>query len=362
MAADESTDWLVDLLYDEYEGGEAPEADGLTPEQAAEFEALQSLMADVRASLPDAAPGAHVRASLLLAAKDHVESMGVAAAAAAAASDARRPARTGSASRESIWSRARFSTIVQIAAVAIVLVLGAFSWSALQVGADQEPAREAELAAVEQAPADASARLEVDEAKTIALGDRDTKEREPQPFDKGILRALENAPPKQRKVSKRVANRSAEKKKTSPAAPLDSSIAFEGSRGERSTSNSYPTPSKVSSKADAVAQAGAGESPNIASMRRAQSSDNHARTIEEGERFLDAGLGTNKERAEALEAVARAYEARGNSAKANKYWERLRKEHPDQYDRKKIERKRRARKKMRAPQNSYDFEESARPA
>jgi len=481
MAADESTDWLIDLLYEEYEDDEAPDADGLTPEQAAELDEFRSFMGDVRASLPDAEPGTHVRASLLEAASAQVESMGV-AAAEEASSAARRPARVGPAPRDTIWSRARFSTIAQISGVAIVLIVGAFSLSQLQVSAGREPASEIAMAdgvrpddfpnqqpAAKEAATEEPAPEAADEAKTIALGDLNTeRERQQQGWDegsRGYVEELENSYDQRRGVTKKRKAKSFDKKSIA-GAPADSSLLFEDEKsGGRSTSNSFAMPSKVKSttkldrsrpsalserdladddyaasgtksddlfaakdrtasnrdvdapmdpaprpksepapstastppaptldgltksasttragarkeaeeKAEAAAveqevAAGAEQvaeeakkpaaTPSYAAVMRAKNTGDSDKTIEEGERFIESGLGTNSQRAEVLKELMDAHQREGNTAKSNQYEARLRKEHPGYYNQKKIGKKRRSKKKMSAPKNTFDSIES----
>ncbi len=146
MSADKSTEWLIDLLYQEEpdsDPGGPPES--LSEDDLALSQAYRSFLSEVREQLPEAAPAQHTLDTILEAAR---------AQAAASTATSARTTRAPQAPRDlssSIWRKARVQTLSQIAGVALVLVVGAFALGKLpQDDRASEPAPMA--AAIAAAP------------------------------------------------------------------------------------------------------------------------------------------------------------------------------------------------------------------
>lgn len=120
MTAENSTEWLIDLLYKE-EDAPTPDAESassaLEAVQQAEFDAISAMMGEVRAAMPLEEPGATVRASIMAAAQKQAES----SAARAASSTGMRAPGNGR-SGQSIWSSQTMHRAMSFAAVLCVLV------------------------------------------------------------------------------------------------------------------------------------------------------------------------------------------------------------------------------------------------
>lgn len=202
MSADETTEWLVDLLYadeledleDEHDAPQGADDDpesGLSDAQLVELAGARAFLGEVRRAMPSEALSEEVRTSILSAARE--------AAAARAASDAaaeRRPqvARTP---QGSIWSRTQWSTIAQITSVAALLIVGAFSINIFQMQSAEHVSESAPTAARVAAdapptPAVATRTADFPEAKLQAAGALEA------PGNKNTTVALKDAAEKKR--------------------------------------------------------------------------------------------------------------------------------------------------------------------
>lgn len=165
MSAEKSTDWLIDLLYeDEVEHEEPLEEDLssqdsseelerplklLRPEQEAELAEHRRWLATVRQSMSMAQPSAATHDAIMEAARAQLITH-----AEREAQAVRKPQPTRHSPEGTLWARARFGTMAQIASLATVLVVGIFFLGRFQ---DKMPAMS------ESAPAPT--------ATTIALND-----------------------------------------------------------------------------------------------------------------------------------------------------------------------------------------------
>lgn len=134
MSAEKSTDWLIDLLYeDELELDDEPTSlDQLEPAQAAELEATRQWLGQARAAMLLAEPKASTREAILAAAQEQLRTQ-----AETEAQAQRMPQPARQPSQSNLWARARFSTVAQITSLATVLVVGVFLLGRFQ---DQMPA------------------------------------------------------------------------------------------------------------------------------------------------------------------------------------------------------------------------------
>ena len=134
MASNESTDFLLDLLYGELEEGEATEARAALredPEALAELSRYESLLGRVREAMPMVEPSAGVRASILEAARQQAVAS-IEEKASQVEQPSARALRQNSPQGASLWNRINLGAAAQIAAVAGILIVGTFLFSSYQ--------------------------------------------------------------------------------------------------------------------------------------------------------------------------------------------------------------------------------------
>lgn len=164
MSAEKSTDWLIDLLYEDEVEHEEPLEDLssqdsseelerplalLSAEQEAELAEHRRWLESVRQSMQLAQPSAATHDAIMEAARGHLIKH-----AEREAQAVRKPQPVRHSPEGTLWARARFGTMAQIASLATVLVVGIFFLGRFQ---DKMPAMS------ESAPAPM--------ATTIALND-----------------------------------------------------------------------------------------------------------------------------------------------------------------------------------------------
>lgn len=157
------------------------------------------------------------------------------------------------------------------------------------------------------------------------------------------------------------------------AAPEDAGNIFGGSEGPaRSTSSApskisdslgnavrsadQPTNAPAAEPAEATARAVAGQrqserqanNSTLADAERSWGRNDYAQTIDDADSYLSRGLGTNKDRARALELKAQALKKLGRSSEATRVYQQLERDYPDYYRKEKIRTKKKRSKKAPA--------------
>lgn len=155
-------------------------------------------------------------------------------------------------------------------------------------------------------------------------------------------------------------------------------------RDERKTSKSAPAPRKTTSsstgpapsdeqgnkdmairpveqsekKAEAEARKPAPNNTTIADVERARRSEDARGTLEKADAFLDRGIGTQQEKARALELKADALKELGRKSEADAVYRELERDYPQYYKKENVkEKKKRSKRKAASP--DLDFADEA---
>lgn len=485
MASEKSTQWLIDLLYEEEAAEPPPPEEALEPAQQEELRTTRDLLAQVRAELPSEQPPARMREAIFAEARAQAER----ASAAQAQPAEPGPAAGGGAEPTSLWGSPGTRRVFQAAAV-LAVALGAgllltrtfedtveskFSAAndtvtqevAFEGGAPSEPiarpdpapAPPAEEVAAAEPPQDPSndfpeladatgepVDAEPEEPETtLALREDSPKQAESDDLRQSSgeerargARAQEpsaDRAPKTRRARRRASSRPpARSKKKSKAAPqakdelmatLDDEArdsyggagsleglnrASKNAKADRDANANLfggaegpsrapaepaprpsvdPAPAAPSKSADAVgnfvgaddaeerqqqaATASSGAEPeaeaeeeptrgptSLQSVESAYRRNDYTRTAQEASSYLDRGLGSNQERARALELKAESLERLGRGAEARQAWQQLERDHPSYYKKRNLrqKRKRRAKPKRRSVDEVEMFDQS----
>ena len=98
--------------------------------------------------------------------------------------------------------------------------------------------------------------------------------------------------------------------------------------------------------------------PSIAEVERMARAERHRDTIAEADRYLKSGMGTNKDRARALELKAEALVAQGKGDEAGRVYDQIEKSYPSYYKQPATKRTKRKAAKKKAKSLDLNFDEA----
>ena len=383
MPAENPHEWLIEALYgerDDHALDGSPGRDDLDEAQRAEVAAYETLLEEMRPALRDYAPRAHVSESIRQAARKHAEAL-------SHELPARRQAPGALASPSTtLWARARRGGVVQLVAL-LTVCLGAGLIASLLLDREVDSNFGAAPSAVneevkffaeaqeqiEAQPVEVTFEEEVadtdeQEEQLLALQDEMKEPDDLEIANKGSEPAMELAlnersqrrPSREEKPSMKRAKRSSrsapkQSKRKAKSAPYDSVDSLFGAmEGDSEESSSAPPSSRGASAETAAAPSAPsrlesdseGSSATLQRAERAYGRQDYAQTLDDSDAYLERGVGTNKERARALELKALALQALGRGSEAEGVFETIRERYPDYYRKQKVsESKRRSEKK-----------------
>jgi len=159
-------------------------------------------------------------------------------------------------------------------------------------------------------------------------------------------------------------NRSEERTKADPAtsggdAYSGSASAATPAKPAPSTSTSTTTASKDESKQQKAAEKKpAPNNTTLADVERAQRSEDARQTLDKANAYLERGIGSQQERARALELKADALKELGRKSEADAVYRQLERDYPQYYKKENVqEKKKRSKKKSASP--NFDFADEA---
>lgn len=157
-------------------------------------------------------------------------------------------------------------------------------------------------------------------------------------------------------------NRREEKSKADPA--TSGGDAYSGSASAATPAKPAPSTVTTTESKDESKQQKAAEkkpAPNnttLADVERAQRSEDARQTLDKADAYLERGIGSQQERARALELKADALKELGRKSEADAVYRQLERDYPQYYKKENVqEKKKRSKKKSASP--NFDFADEA---